>query len=249
MTWTNRFKMIGGLLAVMVLVGLLTVVFSQRKGEATSASATVVAESYPVGSDYAGAIVESYVAVGDEVEAGDPIARIQSNALQQALDEGTTVSDSAVFQINSDNTLTITSTVDGIVDEVLVPQGGYAASGATIATIDAVDTLFVAADFLLGPNDFSRVENGAAVRLELPDSEQLAGTVRRIDVRTENGSAQTTIEVESDELVYGGVERIAPGMPVSATLQLTNKDPLAQAVDGVVGGVRDVVQTLQGWSA
>ena len=51
MTWRNRFRMFFGLIFVVALVAALTLVMSQRKGETTSESASVVAEAYPVGTD------------------------------------------------------------------------------------------------------------------------------------------------------------------------------------------------------
>lgn len=249
MTWTNRFKMLAGLLLVVALVALLTIVFSQRKGETTSLSGSVVAESYPVGSDYPGTVVEQFVEEGDEVVVGDPIATVQSTTLMQALENDVTVASTSVYDVHDDGTLTVKSTVNGVIDSIDVKQGGYAAGGSTIASIDATEALYVDAQYLLDPPDFARVEVGAEVRIVLPNSQRIDGTVRKIAVETDNGKAETRVEVESPDLVYGGAGIITPGTPVTATLQLRNQDPLAQAVDSVMGNVRGFVQTLNGWTA
>lgn len=251
MTWINRLRMAAGIVLVVALVAVLTVVFSQRKGETTSRVGTIVAEQYGVGTDYPGTVVEQMVVKGDAVQVGDEIATIQSNALLQALDNDQKIPSTDVYTVGKQGMLTIKSTVDGVVSDVAVQQGGYASAGNAIATIDATSTLFVEAEFQLDPTDYARVEQGAPVRIGLPDSSEVMGEVRLVSVETDAaGRAETTVEVSSDELLAVGSDGIvAPGTPVQATLKLRNDDPLARVVEEALAGASDFVRLLRGWTA
>lgn len=245
MTWTNRIRMFLGLIVIVAIVGALTMVLSHRKGETTSSSASVEAVSYPVGTDYPGSIIEQFVMQGDEVVAGTPIARIQSNTLLQASQNGVVIPSSDVYDIHDDGTLTVKSTVAGIVEQLNVQQGGYAGGGGTIATIASTEGLYVTAVFVLDPKDYARVEMGAAVDLELPSSEILSGEVTAIEVKTVDGDAQAQVKVEGAELVYSGKGSIiAPGTPVVAEMKLRNDDLLARASATVKRFLNDVLDAV-----
>jgi len=242
MTWANRFKMFFGLVLVVVIVGALTIVFSQRKGETTSMTASIEAIEYPVGTDYSGSVISQAVKVGDEVAVGDPIATIQSNTLLEQLGNGATIASTGTYDVFPDGTLTIKSTVNGIVDEILVPQGGYAAGGSTVARLSATDALHVSAEYALDPKDFARVEKGAMVTIELPNSEKITGTVDMFEVETVDGQARAIITVLSDELTFGSHGGlVAPGTPITAEMKLRNDDVLAR----MVASVRDFASDLK----
>lgn len=241
MTWSTRLRLFFGSILVILLVGALTVALSQRKGEATANSASIDAVTYAVGTDYAGAVVEQFVARGDLVSVGDPIATIQSNDLVRDLNDDIIVRSSEVFRVNTDGTLTVTSAVTGIVLSVDVPQGAYAAAGASVATIAAVDTLFVSAEFQLSPADFARIVEGAPVEITLPDGVEIAGVVGPVETSTVEGAALATVEVEIDATEFddqGGF--ILPGTPVTATMALRNEDVLANVTSFVRTFIADV---------
>ena len=247
MTWRNRFRLLFGLVAIVAIVGALTVVLSQRKGETTSSSASVEAVGFPVGTDYAGSVIAQYVEPGDQVAVGDPIATIQSNTLYEQLSNGATIASSAVYDVAADGTLTIKSTVDGVVDDVLVQQGGYASGGATVAEISAIAPLHVSAEFVLDPKDFARLEEGAAVDLELPNGEIVEGTVDSFEVETEEGEAQAVVKITSDDLTFGSHGGlIAPGTPVEAEMKLRNDDVLASLIASVRDFGRDLKEVVTG---
>lgn len=245
MTWSTRFRLFFGTLAVIALVGALTFALSHRKGEATASSASIAAVTYEVGTDYAGAVIEQFVARGDLVNAGDPIATIQSNDLVRDLSDDIIVRSSEVFVVNADGTLTITSAVTGVVLSVDVLKGGYAAAGASVATIAAVDTLFVSAEFELSAADFARIVEGAPVEITMPDGAKLAGVVGPVETSTVDGAAVATVAVVIDANEFadqGGF--ILPGTPVTATMELRNDDMLARATGVVRTFIADVRSAL-----
>lgn len=246
MTWANRARMLFGVIVVIVIVGALTIVFSQRKGETLSSSASIEALSYPVGTDYAGSVVEQFVEAGDTVAVGDPIATVQSNALMKELDDGSTVASSEVYDVHDDGTLTVKSTVDGVVSRILILQGGYASAGSTIAEISATTPLFVSAEYVLDPKDFARVYEGAKVALELPNSEVILGKVESFEVETVDGQAQAVVRITSEKLVFGeSGGLIAPGTPIEAEMKLRNDDPLARGIGSLRDFVADLLEAFQ----
>ncbi len=245
MTWKNRLRLLLGLIGVVALVATLTIGLSHRKGEATTTTATVDAVMYDVGTDYAGAVIEQYVTRGDLVRAGDPVAMIQSNDLARDLADDIIVNSSDVFEVNGDSTLTIKSAVTGVVQEVGVQQGGYAPAGSAVATIAAIETVFVSAEFRLSPEDFARIEQDAPVEITLPNGETIAGIVETVDAATAEGDAIATVGVAISEEEFGQHDGlVTPGTPVSATMKLRNDDVLARLIGGVRTTIGDVREAL-----
>ena len=221
MTWRNRFKLLFGLIVVVALVAACTLVFNQRQQQATSTSATIGAESYPVGTDYGGIVTRQYVKAGDTVRKGQKLFDVQSLRLQQDMAAGLVSASSAAYPVSRDGTATLVATVSGRISSIDVEQGAFAQAGAVVAHIDRSASLYVKADFTLTPRDYARIGDGAAVQLLLPNQRVVQGKVGTIEVETVNGSAQSTIHVVSSQLVDGSDNGlVSPGTPVVATLHL-----------------------------
>jgi multidrug efflux pump subunit AcrA (membrane-fusion protein) len=114
MTWRKRIGLALGLLSVVVLAAGLTMIVNTNNGKVDGKSASLVAEDYPVGTDYSGTVTEQYVKVGDQVAAGQPIFEIQSAALERDLAQGLVNKDNLTHEVKNDNTLVITATVGQI---------------------------------------------------------------------------------------------------------------------------------------
>ena len=56
MTWTNRIRLLAGLLGVIALVAVLTVIFNQRQTQAQSQTGTISTDAYDVGAGYGGTV-------------------------------------------------------------------------------------------------------------------------------------------------------------------------------------------------
>jgi len=239
MTWKNRAKLITGFLVVLVIVAASTVIFNQRQLRSVSQSATIKADSYPVGTDYGGLVVRQYVNEGDEVSLGDIMFEVQSLQLERDLAIGA-VTDSG-DSIAADGTVSVYASVDGKVAGVDVEQGGFAQAGSVLARIDQAESMFVEADFLLSPSDFGRIESDALVELRLPDQRTLSGTVESLGVETVGGEAETTARVISDSLITGDDNGLVqPGTPIEATLYLRDDGPLAGVSDALQNFLRKI---------
>ena len=88
MTWGNRFRLLAGTLVVLVIAALATYKLNENKGIAASDSAQILAETYDVGTPYAGLVVDQMVTVGDTVTEGQPLFVIDSASLQYDIVNG-----------------------------------------------------------------------------------------------------------------------------------------------------------------
>jgi len=232
MTWSNRLRLVAGLLAVVLVCAALTLVMNRRLGQATSETATIRAESLGVGTDYAGTVTEALVAEGDAVRAGDPLFAVSSLTLQHDLSLGLVSADTKAYRVSDDGTITLVAPYDAVVTGVTAREGAFVEAGSTIATLDRAGSLFVDASVSLAPSDYARVRTGAPVTIVLPDQSEIVGEVASVSVTNADSTAEATVEVTSDALVDGGRDGLlAPGTPVTASIELHD--------DGVLAGVDD----------
>ncbi|MFJ3029557.1 HlyD family efflux transporter periplasmic adaptor subunit [Curtobacterium sp. NPDC087080] len=238
MTWTNRLRLFGGLVVVLVIVAACTLVFNQRQSAVASTSAAIAAQEYAVGTDYGGTVTEEYVQEGDSVTKGEKLLQVQSLQLAQDIRKGVVGADTqtSAYDIGEDGFITFTAEVSGTVAKVDVKTGGYVQAGSELGTIHKQDSLFVTSEFTVTPRDYGRIQNGAEVELRLPDDRTITGTVKNVSVETNDaGKAKTTVDVESPELSASPSSGItSPGTPVDATLHLRD--------DGTLAGVTDAVR-------
>lgn len=234
MTWRSRLKLFVGLVVVFALAAGLTVIFTQRQNRIVSVSASIEAERYPVGIDYGGTLVDSFVSEeGQRVAEGDVLFTLQSPSLQADLAEGLLKPETVAYSVSDDGMITLTAAVAGSVRDVTTQPGSFVQAGQVLATIDRAGSLFVVALFDLTGRDYSRIADGADVEILLPNQARVDGTVSSIDVQTVDGHAETTIRVTSSALADGAYnELVSAGTPVTATVALTQDGLLAGVVDG-----------------
>jgi multidrug resistance efflux pump len=228
MTWGNRFRLLGGLIIVVIIVGAATLVLNQRESQVASTTASIKAISYSVGSDYAGTVVKQSVKQGDKVKQGDPLITIQSANLTADLANEKPKPTSTAYTVGSDGQLTLNATQPGIVSKVNASVGGFVSAGQPLATIDRTGTLYTLATFKLDPYDFSRIQKGARVDLALPNSQKVVGTVSVVRVQTVKGTADASVEIASHGLEIGSHNGLVqPGTPVTAVMHLREDGPFA----------------------
>ena len=239
MTWANRFKLLLGLALVLLIVAAATLVFNQRQTQVRSTSAQVGAQHYDVGTDYGGIVTDAYVMVGDEVREGQRMFAVRSLQLERDISMG--VISPARESVEQDGLLVVRASTSGVVSEIELGEGSFAAAGAVLATIDAEASLFAEAEFILTPRDFGRVEDDAEVTLRLPDGREYTGTVTDITVRTEDGNAHVTARIDSGAIADAQEDALVkPGTPLDATLQLRDDGPLAGVHDALSDFARKI---------
>jgi multidrug resistance efflux pump len=228
MTWGNRFRLLGGLIIVVLIVATATLVLNQRESRVASSTASIKAISYSIGSDYAGTVVTQSVKQGDTVKQGDPLITIQSANLAAYIANQKTKPTSTAYTVEADGRLTLIATQPGIVSKVRASVGGFVSAGEALATIDRTGTVYTLATFKLDPYDFSRIQKGAQVEIALPDSQKVVGAVSVVRVQTVKGKANASVEIVSKGLEIGGHNGLVqPGTPVTAVMHLREDGPLA----------------------
>jgi multidrug resistance efflux pump len=241
MTWSSRFKLLAGILVVIVLVAAFTVIFTKRQSQVVSTSASIQAEEYEIGTDYSGSIVKQFVEVGDKVTKGDKLFQIKSLSVLQDVRSDLLSYKSTSYTVTPDGTMTFLATVSGIVSKIDTKEGGFVQSGADLATIDRADSLYVLGDYTLTPRDYERIQDGAIVELMLPNQTTVDGTVKKVSVQTTEGNAETEIEVASKYLVQGAYSGLVnPGTPITATLSLRQDGMFAGAQDAMLAFVQKI---------
>lgn len=232
MTWTNRLRLLGGALLVVVIVAACTIVFTQREGQVASRTASFQAISYTVGSDYAGTVTEQFVEEGAPVEKGDKLLSVQSATLLSALAQPQGVPENTAYTVAPDGTLTLIATEPGILKKVDAQVGGFVGAGQGLATVERDATIYVLADYVIDPYNYTRIEDGAFVEIVLPNHERLEGTVAKRTVDTLDGQANVALEISGSEFVAGSLDGLVnSGTPVTAILHLRDEGPLAGVKD------------------
>lgn len=241
MTWASRAKLFFGLIVVVIIVGILTIVFNQRQSQSASITAFIDAVHYPVGIDYGGTVISSDVKNGDHVTKGETLFTLQSSSLQADLQRGLLKPNTISYSVTEAGVITLTAAVTGTVTGVSTQAGSFVQAGQVLASIDKAGSLFVSAQYTLSPRDYSRIDTGASVDILLPNQTTVAGRVSSIDVTTVQGTAKTTIKIQSDRLIDGAYnDLVKPGTPVSASLTLRNDGIFAGVEDGVTDFLRKI---------
>lgn len=236
MTWGNRFRLLGGLVVVIAIVAVSTYSLNESKGRATSSSAQIAAETYAVGSPYAGVVVDRLVEVGDTVETGDALFVIDSAALRQDVSTGLVPVATTVSDIDDEGRLVLRAAGPGTVRALTAEKGTFVQGASEVATVEKAGTLFVQAEYTLSPTEYARIDDQAVVRIVLPNQQSFVGHVKQIDVHTVAAQAQTVIIVESDELLANDANGlVAAGTPVTAELELRNDSVVTSVADSIKG--------------
>ncbi|GIG40752.1 HlyD family efflux transporter periplasmic adaptor subunit [Cellulomonas phragmiteti] len=236
MTWASRIRLLAGTFLVLVVAALATYHLNETRGRATSSSAQILAQTYAVGSPYAGLVADHLVDVGDEVEEGDPLFVIDSAGLTYDLAHGLVTDPPEFTSLDDQGRLVVLATGDGRVTQLTATRGTFVPTASTLATVQREDTLYVQGEYTLTAKEYARLPDGADVTITLPNESTLAGRVQRVDVTTVDGQAQAVVRITSDELVDGADNGlVTAGTPVVAQIALTN--------DGVVTTVAGKVRT------
>ncbi|MBO0899078.1 HlyD family efflux transporter periplasmic adaptor subunit [Cellulomonas sp. zg-ZUI222] len=241
MTWASRIRLLAGTILVLVVAALATYHLNETRGRATSASAQILAESYAVGTPYAGLVADQLADVGDDVVEGQPLFVIDSAALTYDLAHGF-VSDPPEFtQVDEQGRLVVLASGDGRLTQVTGQRGTFVPSASALATVQRADTLYVQGEYTLTAKEYSRLPDGADVTITLPNETALQGTVERVEVTTVAGEAQAVVRMTSEALKDGSDNGlVSAGTPVVAQIELTNEG----MVTTVAGKVRTYVEGL-----
>src|SRR5690349_10479900 len=158
MTWTQRLRLFGGIVAVLALTAVLTLVFNQRQAQALSTTGQVVSAQASVGAAYGGVVTTVKVKDGDEVTKGQPLFSVNSPDLQRDISQDLKVVSTDAFDVDTKtSTVTYKALSAGRLSDVQAQAGGFVQNGANLATITADGSQYALADFTLSPRDYERI--------------------------------------------------------------------------------------------
>ncbi|HQY99875.1 MAG TPA: HlyD family efflux transporter periplasmic adaptor subunit [Propionicimonas sp.] len=234
MTWNNRFRLLGGVLAVIALVLGLAMVFNHRQNQITSYEAKVAADSYTVGADYSGTVIKQLVKEGDAVTKGQPLFAVQSLQLKEAFANGLEIADTEVYKVDTDRgVLTYYAAADGRIDDLFAQQGNSVAVGNPLATLTGGER-YLEASFHVVPRDYARLQAGNPARITLPNDQVITGTVEKVAVSSDSAGTVSTLRLKSSQLAALDPQPLSePGTPVIVAVQLNDTGPLAPITDAM----------------
>ncbi len=234
MTWTSRLRLFLGTLLVLAVAAVATYQLNQKKGVAASDSAQILAETYDVGTPYAGLVVDQMVEVGDTVTAGEPLFVLDSARLQYDLTNGFAEPRTVATKVDDQGRLVLLATGEGTVTDIASERGTFVQSSAQLATVQRAGTLYVQAQYTLTPSEFARLPQDADATVQLPDQRTVQAHVSQVDVETVGGEARAVVTLSGEDLERGADHGlVSAGTPVTAELQLRNDSVVTRTADSV----------------
>ena len=229
MTWFNRFKLVAGLVAVVAVAGVATVQLNDDRGRATSTTAQIAADSYTLGTPYAGTVVAQPAETGQSLGGGETVFVIDSPALELEIAEGL-IEPEGNPNIDAEGHFLLRATTPGVLTQTRVATGAFVQASSELATVQAEGTLRVEAAYEMTASQYGRLSDDAPVTLVLPDGRELTGSTAGVSVeRTDDGASRVVLSVVSDELFALAREDrlVTTGTPVTAEVVLSNEGVVA----------------------
>jgi multidrug resistance efflux pump len=246
MTWRNRFRLLGGLLTVVVVVAAATFHLNDSQARVESSTARIAAESYTVGTPYAGVVVERMVEVDTVVAEGDPMFLIDSANLQRDLAQEASPPRMIADDVDPSGYLIVRASSAGTVTDLEGEVGTFVQDSTEMATVQREGSAYVEAAFVLTTQQYARIGENPRATVVLPDQETITGDVAEFTVEDQDGQSRMVVAIESPEIVAAeaGNRLVSAGAPVEAELHLENDgvvSDLAAMVKGYVGIATDYV--------
>lgn len=237
MTWGNRLRLWGGVLAVTVVVIALTLLFNLRQNQVSSITASVDAPTVIVGSSYGGVVTQRSVRQGDAVATGDVLFTLSSIQLQQDVSNGLRPASTAAYTLDlASGTITYKAASNGYVASISAEPGTFLSSGTPMAVLVGEGERTVVAQFELEPTEYGRVEQDASARIVLPNNQTVVGRVAGVEVNTNgDGVAIARVTIASDALTDPELSSLTRlGTPVMVIMDLRDDGWLAGPTDALL---------------
>lgn len=246
MTWFNRLKLLVGLVAVVAVAGVAVIQLNDDRGRATSTTAQITADSYSLGTPYAGTVVAQPAETGQPVAEGETVFVLDSPTLELEIAEGL-IDPVDNPNIDPEGHFLIRANTPGLLTETRVATGAFVQSSSELATVQADGTLVVEAEYELTASQYGRLSDRAPVTLLLPDGRELDGSTADVSVeRTDDGTSRVVLGVVSDELTSLAREDrlLTTGTPVTAEVRLQNEGVVADVSRAVKSYVSQATSTF-----
>jgi pyruvate/2-oxoglutarate dehydrogenase complex dihydrolipoamide acyltransferase (E2) component len=178
----SKLKLFFALTITIIIVSLLGLYLSYSLSHKDSFEASIAADTFQVGSTFAGTITDITVQEGDTVSIGQTVATIQSPDIAEAIIENR-ISDNNSFKVTDDQTIALLSSQPGTVREILFSRGSFVSSSDVIIKLDEISDPYVEAIFKLLPPDYDRVTTSTKLVITLPNNDTFEAEVDDITIQ------------------------------------------------------------------
>ena len=230
-------RIIGFLVLAAVTIGVASVglVYANNRAlHLTSNEAELVADTYSVGTAFAGSVQEMFVERGSQVVVGQDLFRLQSATLDQAMQTQRFSSEGVGYRVEGSDVIVFTAVKDGTIQELNASIGSFVPGNTVIALVSIADSLHLEATFSMSARDYARLPVGGIVSVDMPDGTTESTTIYDVQVTSsDGGAAETVIRARDESLVGAGVSYL--GAPVTAEMQLHDDEGLGNWVARQVG--------------
>lgn len=215
----SRFRLLIGILLVVLVTFGLFVYLNYSMSNITSKSAQLDSDQYTVSVDYGGTVAKQYVQVGDTVKTGDSLFEIKSPSLQAELDAKRKSTDDLLYSLTSDGNILLQAASSGVVRNVQFTQGSYIPNNAQLATLTIDGTDYVTAKYSLNAPDYARINRNHPLKVNLPDNTTLDAKIFDITLERNGDTVMTVVKARFDKNADIPAT-FSTGTPVSATWEL-----------------------------
>lgn len=233
-----KFLRIGGFIlssVIVLAVALGGLMYANQRALSVGASeATLVSDTYSVGTAYAGFVASMSIQPGTPVVRGQELLRLQSSTLQQSLQTSRLNPEGVGYRVEGDDVLVFTAVADGIVRDVEANIGSFVPGNSIIAVVGISNTLHLEASFPMNARDYARMQVGGDVDVRMPDGTSRTLALTEFHVGEERDGQPQVVVVARDESL-GGASVAFAGAPVAAALELRGDEDLGSWVVRQVG--------------
>lgn len=202
----------------LVAFGLVLYVDSSRS-VISSQKAELKTNSYIVGLDFSGVILQQLVKEGDVVQSGQRLFVIKSATLTENINNKNLSANDLLYPLDSEGNVVITSAQAGLVEKVNFQQGSFFPANEELATISDANSVYVSASYKMAPRDFNTISKDSRVKVKLPDGSSVEGMLQSTKVISQSDVVVIEIEAKLEGLNANGF-RTLNGTPVTAELTI-----------------------------
>jgi multidrug resistance efflux pump len=217
---TAQFKFFIGIVAVVSLAVSLFIYLDYSMSRVQSIDAQLESDDYTVGIDYSGVITQQFVDEGAYVENGDPLFKIRSSTLAEAIKDNEIAKTALLYSVDDEGNVLISASAPGRVQSIAYREGAFVPANSQIAVINNKDGLYISATYSLSSPDYSRLNTNSKVYVTMPDGAKVQAIVYDIVLEKKEGDVLTTVMARFDNEQIN-TTAFSVGTPVETTLELS----------------------------
>ncbi len=216
---TARLRFAIGIIITVLLGAGLFVYLEYSMSRVQSTNAQLESNNYTVGVDYSGVITEEYVEEGAYVETGDPLFKLRSSTLVEALRNNEVAKAALLYEVDDDGNISLSAAAPGRVQSIAYRQGAFVPANSQIAVVNNDGGLYISATYKLSSPDYSNLDTNSIVYATMPDGKKLRATVYDISLERVDKEVETTVFARFDNNEIN-TTAFSVGTPVQTTLEL-----------------------------